>query len=544
MENTRFEILSQEVGNHPDDINFESTIENESLNSSSYVKHVIGKIIANLEQVDLSSFGPSANLCSATLGAGILALPFAISSSGIGLGLILLTVAAVSTIISIDMLVKSCATLKQNSYEKLTVILFGNTISWIIEGCIILLCFGTCVAYIVAVGDILEEGILGTLRHSNLPSFVNREFVMILFWALVMFPLSLFEKINALRYASLFGVSSISFLVFAVFYHSIRTYKTHTQIESDQNIFEVNNFAFTFEKFTHRRLDTLWGLKLWPESFLDAIKACPIILFAFNCQLNVPAIFDEIKPRHHHTDFSPVLSMRRVARRGVMICFIFYTVMGYFAFFEFGNNTQDNVLKNYCVQDTHDPLMIMAFCGITIAIVLGFPLNVLPSRHTLDIIVNRCFHRINLKRENSSSNIYEVSEFDEPLMLPDMLNDTPEPNLSTSSLTRQSILHKIKHVMLTLIISGSALLVAIVVPDISIIFGILGGFASSLIGLIMPASFYLKLGLGDDNKWMRYAAWILIISGAMIGLLSTAVTIHSIFQLEPEEDVCANSSPK
>ena len=467
-------------------------------------------------QSESSVFGPIANLCSATLGAGVLALPFAMSSAGICFGILLLILAAASTILSIDMLVQSCAKLNLNSYEKLTVALFGNYMGWIVEGCILTFCFGVCVAYIVAVGDILEQGVLGNLQNYQLPAFVTREFVMILFWAFVMFPLSLFEKINALRFASLFGVSSIFFLVFAVSYHSISSLSDHKHSA-------LETYAS----------DTPEGsaIKYWPDSFVDVLRACPIILFAFNCQINVPAILDEL------VHPSPPAQMKGITRGSIRICFFLYVVMGTLAYIEFRGKTQDNILKNYCVQVTHDPLMIMAFCSITLSVVLAFPLNIFPSRITLDIMITRSFEQI-----FSQKNTLSPHDLLEDPLISAHEEDSNSQSITNAPQQQQSIQRKVKHFVLTLVISGLALIVAIIVPDISVVFGLLGGFASSLTGLIMPAAFFLKLGLAEGNTRKKLKAWTLVVGGAIIGLLSTGVTIESMFHVQDKQDVCTNMS--
>jgi len=137
------------------------------------------------------------NLCSATLGAGALSLPFAFSKGGLLSSLILLLVAAAATLLSISLLIRTATHTKLDSYELITVHLFGPIVGAIVELCIIVFCFGTCVAYIVAVGDILDAGVIQTC--SFLPTWLDRETCMIIFFACVMFPLSLFEKINSLR---------------------------------------------------------------------------------------------------------------------------------------------------------------------------------------------------------------------------------------------------------------------------------------------------------------------------------------------------------
>ena len=107
------------------------------------------------------------------------------------------------------------------SYEDLTVQIFGKRWGLIVEINIILFCFATAVAYIIAVGQLLEPII--TIAQSSgsvtLPSWVDKQFAMISFWMVVMFPLSSLDKINSLRFTSLFGVLSIFFLVVSTIVH-------------------------------------------------------------------------------------------------------------------------------------------------------------------------------------------------------------------------------------------------------------------------------------------------------------------------------------
>ena len=90
------------------------------------------------------------------------------------------------------------------------------------------------------------------------------------FFALLMFPLSLLERINSLRFTSFFGVFSICYLVFATVYHS-------------------TNFML------QEGFDVTWGeAKLVNFNILDFAQAMPIIMFAFTCQVNVFSIYDEL----------------------------------------------------------------------------------------------------------------------------------------------------------------------------------------------------------------------------------------------------------
>ena len=107
-----------------------------------------------------SGVGAATNLCSATLGAGVLSLPFALSRTGIVPGLLLLVLAAASTVGSIDLLVRCQSRTGLGGYEAMALVLLGPGALAVAEASVFVFCFGTAVAYVVAVGDLWQEGVL------------------------------------------------------------------------------------------------------------------------------------------------------------------------------------------------------------------------------------------------------------------------------------------------------------------------------------------------------------------------------------------------
>jgi amino acid permease len=89
--------------------------------------------------------------------------------------------------------------------------------------------------------------------------------------------------------------------------------------------------------------------------------------------------------------------------------------------------------------------------------------------------------------------------------------------------------HPIRHVFLTLLLAGMALALALVVPDISVVFGLLGGTTSSMLGFCIPGMLGLKLSRDTDDASLRPISWTLLIGGLVVGLLTTGVTIYQIF---------------
>lgn len=286
------------------------------------------------------------NLCSAILGAGCLALPFCFQLCGVFASGVLLLVAMVAANYSIQLLCRCRDATCLSSYEDLATFCFGPCMAVFVELNIILFCFGCCVAYVMAAGDILS-----VVAAQYLPSLLaDRVTIMIVFVACVMLPISFVETLGALRYASLFGVGAIVFLVGATVVESLRNFGLHNGAE----LFKV-------------------------PTGTELLTAMPIVFFAFNCQVNIFSIYTELqRPSIAH--------MSRVVRWAMATCFLLYFTIGFFGYAQFGENTQANVLYNF---DLSVPALVVAQAFVGVAVTLAYPLNIVPARFAFDMLFCR-----------------------------------------------------------------------------------------------------------------------------------------------------------
>lgn len=284
--------------------------------------------------------GAISNLCSATLGAGALSLPYAFSLTGLIPGVLLLLLSGYLTIISIDAIILSCVDTKLYKYEDVAVRLTGRSAGRALEASLLVFCFGTAVAYIVALGDILDQFVRSVLESGSdgkggeLAAIYSRERAMVLFWVLIMFPLSLQRKMEGLERFSSLGVFSIIFLVLAAVIHSAEHGVILGKNSNGQNQETTNTIDI--------------GTMLWPNSVLDVIQAFPIIIFAFSCQVNVCAIFEELSPRDADCIRDTVAikerMMQRITRTGIALCITLYLAIGIFGYLDFAHET----VSRYC----------------------------------------------------------------------------------------------------------------------------------------------------------------------------------------------------
>jgi amino acid permease len=267
----------------------------------------------------LSLVGPVANLCSATLGAGVLALPYALQQAGLVWGGILLLLAASSTLYSLQLLVEACRFFDTYTYEGIVQLALGKRARTITEVSILLFCGGCAVAYIITVGDIVES-----------LSF-NRNWAMLIVWIVAMLPLSLLRTMTSLQSASGVGIFSIFLLI------------------------AVANIHYWQDRHSHQKHQMTWSIILWPAHGMTSVcMACPLIIFAFSCQPNVCAIYHELAEKRN---------MPNVLLVAVSVCAVLYTSISLAAYMDFGPTVQPNVLQNYCVSFW---LIQLAFVGMTI----------------------------------------------------------------------------------------------------------------------------------------------------------------------------------
>ena len=425
-----------------------------------------------------SMWGTVFNTCAATLGAGALSLPHAIKGMGLVPGLVLLVIIAFATHYSIILIVGAIGATNAPSFEELSQIVFGRKTRLSVELAIIVFCFGTCIAYTTAVGDILEPLLSVDWMEQHMP-WVTRKVAMVFFWTVFMLPLSFVEQMTSLQCTSLFGVLALVYLVTAVAIH----------------------FAFDAAANPQQTIDKIQLAN--PSK--DAISATSIIMFAFTCQVNIPSLYAELNERTPQ-------QMSRVSVRACVVCLLSYTVIGLTGYANFPTSDQGNVLNNYCVLspsksafEPHPPRVILpAFIAITLTVLMAYPVNVFPCRYSLNMMLFS----------------------------------------NTSRWT--SRYRTVRHVGLTLGIAGLALLIALVVPDISVVFQLMGGTASAYVCFLMPAATAWRLR--DRVPQMRTASGRaacvgLFLVGLLVGVLSTAVTIDSLFDPpDPPFNPCNQTS--
>ncbi len=577
----------------------------------------------------IPTMGATLNLCNATLGAGILALPYTLLQAGFIYGSGLLGLAALATERSIYILmavlhdVRARAANHPNSshchsYESLvqqvldqpptsassspltttTRRFYSITYRRTIEIAMLFFCCGCAIGYIMAIMDILEEFHL-------LFVYQSRHYTIMVVWLLAMVPLSLLRSVQSLQYASAVGIMAIGTLIVAAFVHYRQNHDYHHS-QPDRSPLESPNVSVLLQLLSRWRrtldstnhnddsdetpvslMDFLWPANGW----LSILTSGPVVLFAFSCQPNVFSIYEELivddededdmnhrstengtLETNHRTSSKKLRVMHGVTIVAVCICVILYCSISVIALADFGKNVQPNMLSCYNSNNNtgggSSTLIQIATAAMALAIVMAFPLNIFPARVTL---IGLWYHYCRQRQQAAESSISlhgiiphggltaalldDEDDLDQRLEL--AVNVEPHNNNALVSTVDVSVsaangnhremeyrdnghtadheppFNRTVHVVSTLCLTTSTLVLAMILPNISVVFGLLGGTASSWLGFCVPGLLGIQLSQNDHANGhpprcgLLFTSWALLIGGVVVGVLTTGVTIYN-----------------
>eukprot|EP00002_Diphylleia_rotans_P008897 TRINITY_DN18886_c0_g1_i1.p1 TRINITY_DN18886_c0_g1~~TRINITY_DN18886_c0_g1_i1.p1 ORF type:complete len:428 (+),score=62.35 TRINITY_DN18886_c0_g1_i1:78-1361(+) len=379
------------------------------------------------------------NLCNTIVGAGVLGLPSAFKSGGLYLSCFLLTLVTLVMGWSLSALVDCCRISKRASYQALAEEAYGTKMVVAVDTCVLIQGFGTSVAYVVIVGDLVPS-VLGLCVGEG--SFLqNRIFVITLITWLMMFPLSLVRNLYSLRYASGAAMAAVAYMTIMIISKS----------------------------FILDREGTYRGF----ENDLDIMTAIPVISFSLCCQFN---IFPIIRELHEPS----TKRLHRINNTSLLICSVIYILVGCFGYLTFYDDVESNVLDSYRDDDVAAAIgrVLVAF-----VLVFSYPLICFSARDSL--------HRL-------------------------YYQDIP-------------MTFKIR-ATLTLFITVLVYLIAIFVPDVEIVFRLVGSSVTSMIAFVFPGLFHLRLAAAEpQSRVSRSIDMVMVAFGCFVAVVGTFTAISSVF---------------
>lgn len=212
------------------------------------------------------------------------------------------------------------------------------------------------------------------------------------------------------------------------------------------------------------------------NSGMSAVNGLSLFIFAFICQVNVFEIYEEMqKPTPRNMTRDAAISMSAVA--------LLNFLSGFFGYCDFGEQVTGSILLLY--KPLEEPVFMIAYIGICIKLCVGFAICIQPARDA----VYYC-----LQMGKTSDVKY----------------------------------------WLNWLVSGflavTALICGLFIPNINIVFSLLGGICGGFLGFLFPAYFYMYSGgfaLREVGIWNYIGCAVLIVGGVVAAVFGTAVAIYN-----------------
>ncbi|EPY40452.1 amino acid permease-like protein [Angomonas deanei] len=212
----------------------------------------------------------------------------------------------------------------------------------------------------------------------------------------------------------------------------------------------------------------------------DSVSAISTYVFSYCCQPVAFSIFLEMKN-------ASTKRMTFCASCSMLTCTLLYIVVGVFGALAFGEDTRPNVLTNLA-NHLDTPYVQLAYLGMMVTVTMSFPMTIFPTRESVVLALG-------YKEEGK---------------------DTP-PLVSSGIAGILAIL---------------ALLTGLFVPNIRVLFDVLGGICGGTISFLLPGLFAVRSEYWTiQNVGLIHVigAWVTIFLGIGMCLLGTYNSVLTNF---------------
>jgi amino acid permease len=380
------------------------------------------------------------NLVNTIIGAGVLAMPLAVSHMGIVLGTCVVLWSGVTAGFGLYLQSRCAQYLDRGSasFFALSQLTYPNA-AVVFDAAIAIKCFGVGVSYLIIIGDLMPGVVQGFVGGQPVYDFLIDRHFWVTAFMLIVIPLSYLRRLDSLKYTSIAALVSMSYLVVLVVYHFI----TGDTI-ADRGPVRVLHWA-------------------GPVSTLGSL---PVMVFALTCHQNMFSILNEIKNNSHFRTTSVVLASIGSAAA----TYILVAITGYLSF---GDRVAGNIVGMY-------PPGLYATIGraaIVMLVIFSYPLQCHPCRASVDAVLKW--------RPAAQPAGSENSPHRHPLLGP-RGSRTPEP------------MSDLRFSIITTTILILSYLVAMTVSSLEAVLAYVGSTGSTSISFILPGLFYYKISSPDS----------------------------------------------
>jgi len=311
---------------------------------------------------------------------------------------------------------------------------------------------GTCVIKFCFLGDVLPQ--LIKLAAPYAPAWcMSRAFTIMAAFTVVM-PMALQKQLSAIRHITPISVIALVYVALAIaarcwYYHAEHALASD---HAEYGHIKVVNFS------------------------IRSFNAFAICVHAVNCHINVVPVADRlVRPTKTR--------MQKVAWRVNAFQVIFYIILGWAGYWSFLAKTPGNILEAF---EVDDPYMAVGRLLLSFTMIIAVALNMHPSVRC-GLQVRDYFFPSNPVLEPSRSGILEAPPSPKsPASRQSASYSPPSTSIGGASLPmgEEPALPRICLTILCLVTQAG---IAIKVPKMAAIIGLLGGTVSTILMMVVPA---------------------------------------------------------
>mmetsp|Transcript_127382 Transcript_127382/g.220830 ORF Transcript_127382/g.220830 Transcript_127382/m.220830 type:complete len:524 (-) Transcript_127382:125-1696(-) len=374
-------------------------------------------------------------LTSTALGGGMLAVSYVMYMCGLGLGIIMLVCGAVLAYLSTVALMEISHVTGRHTYAGLFSHCAGPLAGPILDAMLFIYGNGSCVGYLVFLGDFIPD--LAKLVVPGAPEFWHSRTFAIALSTVILCPLVVVKDVSALRFMAPVSILTLFYVSVVIASRTLVNYKEH---RGQADYGELKFFDFN-------------------DHIFEAFAIC---VFAFNCHLNVvPVAGSLVRPTKARIE--------KVSYRVNAIQVCFYMLIACTGYTSFLGRTDQDILNCYA---TDDVFMAVARGFLSLTMLVAIPINMVPT-------VRSGLQFWSFFRPGA-----------EPLLAPSPPGSPPGSPRSGSSGGTPIPMQEgpaCPRICLALVCVIVQALLAIQIPGVADVLGLLGASVATLMMLMIPA---------------------------------------------------------
>ncbi|KAJ3253037.1 hypothetical protein HDU77_004773 [Chytriomyces hyalinus] len=294
------------------------------------------------------------NITNTILGSGMLAMPKALSSTGLSLGILLIFICGAASSFGLYLLTLCANKIGRNSsFFLVSKATYPVAAIWF-DLAIAIKCFGVSISYLVIIGDLVPS-----ILHSIYPGNDSSSLLFSkVFWISVamalLIPVAFAKQLNSLRHTSALALCAVVYLLAIV----------------------LGNFAFAANGEHGMPTRPEWSDIVWFKIDSEFFRTLPIFVFAFTCHQNIFSVHNELID-------NSVSNVGKVIQLSIGTALVVYQLIGITGYLTFGNSVGGNIISMY------PPSSIITGGQISLAVLflLSYPLQCHPARASLEKVL-------------------------------------------------------------------------------------------------------------------------------------------------------------